>query len=148
MSDSKITSTDIGLLILRVVLGITFILHGYPKVFTGSAKWIETLRGMQVPFPEVSAWLAALSEFGGGILLVLGVFPRIAALAIAGVMIVAIVKVHWQNGFFMDHFHQTQKHGYEFCLNLLAMATMVVCAGGGRFTLEKLLFSKKGGKSS
>ncbi|MBI4585746.1 MAG: DoxX family protein [Planctomycetes bacterium] len=137
--------TDLGLLILRVVLGATFIIHGWDLLYVGgqfgiSEGFVKTLTDLQVPSPTVSAWLAALSEFGGGILLVAGFLPRIAALAIAGVMIVAIIKVHWQHGFQMNHFLvQGKGHGYEFALNLLAGALMILCAGAGKFSIMGIL---------
>lgn len=139
MSDREKTLIDFGLLVLRVVLGVTFILHGLPKMYDfntnqiGVDKFAATLAEMQFPVPKVSAWLAAVAETGGGLLVMVGLLPRIGALAIAGVMFVAIAKVHLRNGFFL------QNNGYEFALNLLAMALAIVLAGAGRYSLAGLM---------
>jgi len=87
-------STDIGLLILRVGIGGMFILHGLPKIIGGPAGW-EGLAQYGLPFlPEGALSIffglaAALSEFVGGILLILGCYNRIACAALAGTMAVA-----------------------------------------------------------
>ncbi len=100
----------------------------------------ETASLIEITSPYSRQDIAALSEFAGGILLVAGFLPRIAALAIAGVMIVAIIKVHWQNGFFMNHELTPGKwHGYEYALNLLAGALMILCAGAGKFSIMGIL---------
>jgi putative oxidoreductase len=134
---------DLALLFIRLALGAIFIVHGAQKLFpglmggegmSGFTKFVETL---QVPAPQVMAYLAAISEFGGGILVLLGLFARIGGLAIAGVMIVAIVKVHLKNGFFADN------KGYEYQLALLSMALAVAIAGAGRIGLGTLVGRKK-----
>src|SRR3989338_5873123 len=83
--------TDIGLLWLRVLTGLGMAYHGYGKVFGGSMdKMTEGVAAMGFPAPEFFAWAAALSEFAGGILLVLGLFTRPAALFILITMAVAV----------------------------------------------------------
>ena len=109
MSKNQESLKDIGLLVLRLVLGITFILHGYPKFLASDGSldmaltnWSNSVANLGVPFPYPAAWLSALSELGGGLLLVLGLFPRIGALGIAITMVIAIWKVHGQYGFMYD----------------------------------------------
>ena len=86
----------LALLVLRIVLGIIMIGHGYPKVFGGLSEHVHHVSNLGLP-----GWLAycsAAAEFFGGILLLAGLFTRIAALAIFINMMVAIWKVHWKNG--------------------------------------------------
>ena len=125
---------------MRVTLGITFIIHGLGKILKegnnvsfhlanydfGMTKFVDFLTKINVPQPEISAWLAFAAELGGGVLLIIGFLPRVAALAIAGVMLIAILKVH-RDAFLVKN------NGFELCLNLLAMSIMILCAGGGRF---------------
>src|SRR5262245_42880577 len=126
---------DMALLCLRLALGAIFIVHGGQKLFgpsflggEGMAAFTATVESLQVPAPRVMAYVAAVSEFGGGILVVLGLFARIGGLAIAGVMIVAIVKVHLKNGFL------AKNNGFENPLALLCMALAIAIAGEGRLS--------------
>jgi putative oxidoreductase len=119
---------DAALLILRVVLGIIMIYHGWPKV-TGLGGVIEGFAGMGIPLPAVAAVFAAAAEFGGGLLLLLGVFTDLAGLAIAMDMLGAITFVHAKNGFAVD------KGGMEWPLALLAMALAIALAEPGRFSV-------------
>jgi Predicted membrane protein len=79
------------------------------------------------------AWVAALSELGGGLLLGLGFLSPLGSLAIVGTMLVAIATVHWANGFWAG------KRGYEFNLTLLAAAIAVALTGPGKYSLDQAL---------
>jgi putative oxidoreductase len=117
-------------LILRLVLGVIFIAHGYPKLFGGGMeKFVGTVT-TKVGMPPFMAYVAALSEFGGGVLLLLGLFTRWAALFIAGVMVVATATIHWNQGLVK---------GYEFTLSLLAGALVLMILGGGWLSVDKLI---------
>ncbi len=90
-----------GLLLLRVVVGVTFVLHGWQKVSEwGMAGTADSFEGMGVPAPAVSAVLAAAVELLGGLALVLGVLIRIAGVLLALDMVGALVLVHASAGFF------------------------------------------------
>src|SRR3954451_2943662 len=112
---------DLGVLVLRLVLGVIFIGHGAQKLFgsfggpriSGFAKMLEQL-GVKPAKPM--AILAGLAEFLGGILVILGFLAPLAALALIGVMIVAILRVHLKTGFFVTN------GSYEFSLALAGMA--------------------------
>ena len=129
---------DVGLLVLRLVLGVIFIGHGAQKLFgsfggpriSGFAKMLEQL-GVKPAMPM--ALLAGLAEFGGGILVMLGLLTPVAALALIGVMIVAVLTVHLKNGFFNTN------GGYEFNLALAGMALTLLIAGAGAYSLDSLL---------
>src|SRR5437588_12608672 len=82
-----------GLLLLRLVVGIAFLFHGWPKI-QHPFGWM----GSEATMPGVLQSLAALAEFGGGLLLTLGLLTRLASLGIAGVMAVALATVHLPHG--------------------------------------------------
>ncbi len=137
MSDGKKAGLDFGLLILRLALGGIFIAHGVGKLLAegGVNGFANTVANLGLPAPLPMAYAAVASELGGGLLVVLGLLARLGALSLAGVMVVAIVKVHWANGFFMKLTAEKAGYipnGYEYCLALLAMALCVLFAGPGK----------------
>jgi len=108
-------NTDLALLILRVVLGIIMIYHGWPKL-TNLAGTIDGMAGMGVPAPAVAAIFATVAEFIGGLLMLLGAFTDIAGLMFTIDMLGAITFVHAKNGF------SVAKGGVEWPLLLAAPA--------------------------
>jgi putative oxidoreductase len=116
---------DLALLILRVVLGIIMIYHGWPKV-TNLGGTIEGMAGMGVPAPAVAAIFATVAEVVGGLLMVLGAFTDIAGLMFVIDMLGAITFVHAKNGF------SVAKGGMEWPLLLAAAALAIALAGPGR----------------
>jgi putative oxidoreductase len=131
-------SVSLGLLILRVVVGLTLAAHGSQKLFgvwggSGMAGWIEVVTKLRIRPAAVWAWIAALSEFGGGLLLAFGLLSPLGNLAIAGAMLVAIATVHWPNGFW------NTKRGYEFNLTLIAAVTALALTGPGTYSLDQAL---------
>jgi putative oxidoreductase len=119
----------LGLLALRLVLGVIMIAHGYPKVFGGLSEHVHHVSNLGLP-----GWLAYLSagaEFFGGILVIAGLFTRCAALAILINMAVAIWKVHWKNGLL-------GQGGYQFPLSLTAIAFALILFGGGPIALDHI----------
>jgi putative oxidoreductase len=119
-------NTDLALLILRVVLGIIMIYHGWPKL-TNLGGTIEGFTGMGIPLPAVSAVFAMVAELFGGLLLLVGAFTDIAGLLIAIDMLGAITFVHAKNGFAVN------EGGFEWPLALLAMGLAIALAGPGRY---------------
>ena len=92
---------SLGLLVLRLVVGILFALHGAQKLFTGMLPGFgSSLTRMGVPLPNVAAVLVAFVEFIGDVLLIAGLFTRVAAALIAIDMVFAIFLVHLRRGFF------------------------------------------------
>lgn len=95
MKESNANWNDLGLLFLRVMTGVGIAYHGYGKVFGGHiTKLTQGVAAMGLPFPEVMAWAAALSEFVGGILIAIGLFTRPAALSVFITMTVAAFVAH------------------------------------------------------
>jgi len=129
-----------GPLVIRVVLGVIFIAHGSQKLFgafggpgiKGVAGFVTNL-GMA---PGILwAWILALTEFVGGIALILGLFTSIASAGLIIAMLVAIIKVHARNGFFLSQ----EKMGFEYNLALIAMAVSLILSGPGKFSIDKLI---------
>lgn len=89
---------DFALLVARLGLGVLLIFHGYPKLFGGPDRWRALGRAMGelgvTAAPELWGFLAALALFGGGVLFVLGLFFRLAALLLVVILVVAVV-VRW-----------------------------------------------------
>ena len=129
---------------LRAVLAITFILHGYPKVFEGGAAHMaDGFAKGGMPAPVLMAWSAAIAEFGGGILIAIGLLTRLAALGHLVVMAVAIATVHFKQGYMHkaillpDGKPATQ--GWEWQLALGCIALALVMRGAGPLSLDKTL---------
>jgi putative oxidoreductase len=129
---------DLGLLILRLAVGLTLAAHGAQKLFGwfGGGGLDATGKGMEtlgfVPGRR-HAFLAGLAETGGGVLLALGFFTPIAASILVGVMFVAAVSAHIKRGFFV------MTGGYEYTLVLGAAALTAAFTGPGLFSLDAAL---------
>ncbi|MGE5334342.1 MAG: DoxX family protein [Nitrososphaerota archaeon] len=137
MTASMGASVAIAWLILRVVAGTILAAHGVQKLFgwfdgPGVAKWEQGLRAQG--FKPVRFWtgLSIIGEVGGGLALALGFLTPLGAAGAFGAMLMALVKVHWKNGFFNG------KRGIEFPLALMAMGTAVGLAGPGTISLDNL----------
>src|ERR1700682_6491468 len=90
-----------GPLPLRLILGFSFIYHGFPKVSSleGHQTFAKMLSGMSVPAPGVMAWVVGLVEVAGGVVLIVGAFVVVASVLLAVDMLVAMFKVHLAAGF-------------------------------------------------
>jgi putative oxidoreductase len=150
---------DLGLLLLRIVAGITLAAHGYPKLFGGPGKrppkllaramgpnypaaversgpgFVAALEKMSVPNPRAAATASGLTEFAGGLALAAGLLTRPAAAAVAVNMAVATYKAHWKNGFY-------GQGGIEFSLLLGTVALCLGLTGPGSLSIDDLLWSK------
>ena len=127
---------SVGLLILRITLGSIFFAHGAQKVLGWFGGY--GLKGTQGHFksvlhiPAPLFYVAAFTEFFGGIALVAGILTQLAALGIVVVMTVAILKAHAKNGFFLS---SAKGQGFEFNLALIAMALLLLLTGPGKFAI-------------
>ena len=129
----------VGLLVIRVIVGLLFVGHGAQKLFgwfggygpKGTGGWLESI-GVK---PGVTMAVAAgLMELVGGLLFALGLLTPVGAVLIILTMIGAIKTVHGQNGLW------STTNGYEYNLVLLAVAAGVALTGAGAYSLDALLF--------
>jgi len=133
-----VTPYDVGLLILRLVLGVTLAAHGYNKFFgggriPGTARWFESI-GMKPG--KFHATVAATTEIAAGLGLAAGLLTPIPAAGFVSLMLVAAWTVHRPNGFFIV------KEGWEYNLVLAVSAVAVATTGPGRLSLDYLIFGK------
>ncbi len=128
---------NIAALLLRVILGITMIAHGYNHIWgggkiEGTAGWFESM-GLKPGI--LHAWLASLTELGAGVMLILGLLNPLAAAGVVGVMMVAFITNHFKNGFFIFR----PGEGYEYVLNLMVAALALGALGPGAWSADKYL---------
>jgi putative oxidoreductase len=128
----------LGLLVLRLVVGLLFVGHGAQKLFgwfgghglTGTAGFFETI-GLKPG--RAHAMAAAVLEFGGGLLLALGLLTPVAGAALIATMTAAVITVHWSKGLW------NTAGGYEFNLTLAAAAFTLAAVGAGSWSLDHAL---------
>jgi putative oxidoreductase len=133
---SSVTAYDVGLLILRLVLGVTLAAHGYNKFFgggriPGTAGWFESI-GMKPG--RFHATVAATTEMAAGLGLAAGLLTPIPAAGFVALMVVAAWTVHRHNGFFIV------KEGWEYNLVLALSAVAVATVGAGQLSLDWVIF--------
>ena len=124
-----------GLAIMRIVVGIVFLVHGFQKLFLmGFGGVAGMMEGVGVPAPGLFAVILTLVELLGGLALILGLFTRVAAIPLAIDMLVATLTVHLPKGFSV-----LPNGGYEFTLVLLAASVALAIAGPGEAALDRAL---------
>ena len=125
----------LGLLVLRVGIGIAFVIHGFPKLFMGGAVGLSKgLAATGIPGGLVAAYLAGGAEFFGGIALILGILTRPATAVMAFNMLIALI-FHLNKG---DKF-VAYSHALESGIFFLSL----FIAGPGKFSLDYLFWGDK-----
>ncbi len=127
---------DLALLILRLTVGVVLMAHGAQKLFgwfggsglTGVAGWLTSM-GFRPA--RLWAWLVAIVEFFGGLLLALGLFSPLGSIGIGSSMLMAITRAHWPKFI--------AQGGFEFPLVNLAVAIAVGLTGPGAYSLDASL---------
>ncbi len=117
---------DWGLLVLRVIVGVIFIYHGWGKL-TNIDQVVGFFAAESIPLPVFFAYVVGLSEFLGGIGVLLGAWTRLSAAVLGIVMIFALLIVHIGGPF----------SGSELPLALLGAAAALKTVGGGKYVLMK-----------
>lgn len=136
---------DLGPTILRLVLGAVYVMHAYLSLVVltpaGVANLIKNAIGL--PAPLVMAWLLIVVHGVGGLMLIAGLWTRAAAAANAVIMLVALVKIHLAQGFFMKGIivdaaqGQIRVAGYEYVLVLLGGTVALVFLGSGAWGITR-----------
>lgn len=129
---------DIGMLLMRLSVGVVFTAHGWQKLseygYSGTTK---AFQGMGVPLPGITAFCSTWVELLGGIALILGVVTQAAGLLLVLDMLGAFVFVHLGNGVFVN------TNGFELVLTLGVVSLTLVLVGPGRFSVDGLLSRRK-----
>jgi putative oxidoreductase len=127
----------VALLLLRLGLGVIFVFHGYPKLFTHTRDAMNAFGRMG--FPGYFAYLAGVIEFFGGCMLIVGLFTRVAGLFLFVEMAIALVKVHqlFANPMAVEN--------YQFPLALAVGSLALAAVGGGLISIDHALTGGRGG---
>lgn len=129
-------------LLLRIVTGLVFFVHGYTKVFTtGIGNVAGFFNGVGIPFPTLCAPLVAYGELLGGIALILGVFTHWIAKLNVIIMLGAIFFVHLAKGY------NILEGGYEYALLILVVNIVIATTGAGKYSVDAWCKGWKSGTS-
>ncbi len=124
-----------ALLIIRIIVGVAMILHGWDKI-QNPFGWM----GPDAAVPGILQFLAALSEFGGGIALVLGLLFRVASIGLVITMLVATLLHAVIKG---DPFVGMGGPSYELALVYFGISILFLVMGPGKFSIDKVIFGTK-----
>ncbi len=126
------TLPSAGLLILRLVVGLTFLLHGLDKLgdLAAAERFFASL---DIPAPQLAAPFVAVTETGGGVLLIAGLGTPLVAAALGINMLVALVTAHDDLVFFVGD------GGIELELLLAGASFAIALSGAGRFSADSAL---------
>ena len=128
---SRVNAPAWGMLPLRIVVGLVFLMHGGQKLFVfGLGGTADIMGKLGLPLPLVCAVIVIAVELLGGLAILLGAFTRLAGALLAFEMIVAILVARLHGGFFAPY-------GYEFELTLLGASLTFAATGPGRMAIEE-----------
>jgi putative oxidoreductase len=132
----------------RLALGIIFFAHGSQKLlgWFGGPGWSGAIQFFQqnLGVPPFLTGLLIITEFFGGIAIILGFFTRLAALGLTIAMLVAIYKVHLQWGFFLNWMNQPNMgHGIEMSLALIGLSLSLLVWGAGNLSIDQIIGGDK-----
>lgn len=142
LTEQTPTVNDAGLLLLRVVLAVIFIRHGWGDVFdVGVSENVENYRGVDIPLPELSAPYTAYMQLLGGALLIPGLFSRLVSAGLVVVMSGALIWVHAGDQIPTG----PDGSGSGFAMIMGAASLALVLTGPGRLSLDHLIATRTGG---
>ena len=125
---------DLGLTILRVVLGVIFIAHGAPSLFGGMEETVALIASQGLPLPEATAWVVSLLGFLGGMCLIAGFLVTPISLLLIVYVMLDIILVHAAHGFYVVG--PEAAGGIEYNLLLAASLLMLVFGGPGLAAMD------------
>lgn len=134
-------------LFIRVMLGTVMFPHGAQKAFgwfhgPGLRATVDAFASLG--FPRWSAYVLIFLESGGALLLIAGFLTRIWGLGFLVTISVCMALNHIQNGFFMNWYGQQQGEGFEYHLLIIGISLALITGGGGKYSLDSLLWKRKG----
>jgi putative oxidoreductase len=134
------TALDISLLFVRVIAGTIFAAHGAQLLF---GAWGGPGIRNAVPMLGLDwvGYLVVIGQFFGGLGLIFGFLSRFSAASLIVIMIGAIVRVHWPNGFFLSYV-DPKKNGFEYNLALIGLLLPIFICGPGRFSIGQIFLPK------
>jgi putative oxidoreductase len=123
---------DAALLVMRVAIGVTMMLHGFNHwrgggKIAGTARWFS---GLGLRYGTLQAWMSVVTELGAGLLLIAGLATPLACAAVISVMLVAGLLAHRKNGFFVF------RDGYEYVLVLSVASLALATLGPGSVSVD------------
>jgi putative oxidoreductase len=138
------TDEDVGMLIVRLALGVVMFPHGAQKLlgWFGGQGFAATMQGLGQMLPAAIVVLVIVIEFFGALGLILGLLGRVAALGVLAVMLGAIFTVHLPNGFFMNWTGRQAGEGYEYHILAAAMALAILIKGSGSLSVDRAMSDK------
>lgn len=140
-TDASATAT-----VARLALGVTMLPHGLQKTvgwfggygFTDTMHWFTDT--MHVPW--IFGFAAIVAESVGALALIAGFATRIAAFGVGAVFVTAVAMIHHQFGFFMNWEGSQSGEGIEYFILGLALVSIVLIRGGGRFSADRALSAR------
>lgn len=141
-----LTPGDWSITVARLALGLVMFPHGLQKTvgWFGGPGFHAMMTGFQQGgIPPVFAFLAICAEALGGLGLIVGFLSRVAAFGILCNMVVAIDRVNWVNGPFMNWAGNQKGEGYEFHVLAIGIALAVILRGGGALSVDRALSGNK-----
>lgn len=139
-----------GAFILRIIVGIGFLSHGYAKLSKGPEGFTKLLHYVGVPAPGLMAWMAIISEVVGGIALILGVFVSIMSVPLIITMLTALFTIHYKFGYSSiktigldENGPKFGPPGYEINLLYIGALVMLIVAGAGKFSIDSMMAKRR-----
>ena len=137
-------------LLLRLVIGYGFMVHGWAKLTNGPANFEKLLIQIGTPLPDLTAWILPFVEILGGIAIFFGAFVMITSIPLICVMVVAILTVHLKYGFssiktigLTPDGPVFGPPGYEVALLYIAGLVSLILGGAGAFSVDALIHRLK-----
>lgn len=144
--------SDYASLAIRVVVGLGFAVHGYAKLSRGVSGFENLLDYLQIPFPQLLAWIATITEFAGGILLIAGLLVTYVSIPLIITMLTALFSIHIKYGFSSIRTTGLDGNGplfgppgYEINLLYIAALIALMLTGSGRFSLDEVFAKRETG---